>query len=224
MIFITEGDSASASIIASRDPLRQAVFSLRGKPMNVYGLKQDQLYKNEEMFNLMSALNIEDDTANLRYNKIILATDADVDGMHISNLMITFFLVYFESLVLNGHLYILETPLFKVRNKKKTIYCFSEKERDKAIKTLSNKGIEITRFKGLGEISPGEFKQFIADDMRLQQVTVNTFSDIKHTLEFYMGKNTPQRKSFIMENLISEEMALQELALLTKQQEPKKDD
>ena len=153
MIFLTEGDSASASIVASRDPLTQAVFSLRGKPLNVFGMKLDQLYKNEEMFNLMSALNIEDDIDNLRYNKVILATDADVDGMHIRNLLITFFLTYFEGLVLNGHLYILETPLFKVRNKEKTIYCYSEEERDKAIEKLK-KGVEVTRFKGLGEISP----------------------------------------------------------------------
>ncbi|MBS4168911.1 DNA topoisomerase IV subunit B [Parachlamydia sp. AcF125] len=203
MIFLTEGDSASASIVASRDPLMQAVFSLRGKPLNVYGMKIDQLYKNEEMFNLMSALNIEDDIQNLRYQKVILATDADVDGMHIRNLLITFFLTYFEGLVLNGHLFILETPLFKVRNREKTLYCYSEEERDKAIKQLK-KGIEVTRFKGLGEISPNEFKQFIGKDIRLIPVTINMFSDIKTTLGFYMGKNTPQRKQFIMENLINE--------------------
>lgn len=214
MIFITEGDSASASIVASRDPLTQAVFSLRGKPLNVFGMKLDQLYKNEEMFNLMNALNIEDDIEQLRYNKVILATDADVDGMHIRNLLITFFLTYFEGLVLNGHLYILETPIFKVRNKEKTIYCYSEEERDKAIEELKKKGIEITRFKGLGEISPSEFKQFIADDIRLIHVSVNAFSDIRPTLEFYMGKNTPERKDFIMKNLISEEGELQKLATL----------
>ena len=204
MIFLTEGDSASASIVASRDPLTQAVFSLRGKPLNVFGMKQDQLYKNEEMFNAMSALNIEDDIDNLRYNKVILATDADVDGMHIRNLLITFFLTYFEGLVVNGHLFILETPLFKVRNKEKTYYCYSEEERDEAIKKLK-KGIEITRFKGLGEISPNEFKQFIAKDIRLIKVSVTTISDIRHTLEFYMGKNTPERKQFIIDNLINEE-------------------
>ena len=204
VIFLTEGDSASASIVASRDPLTQAVFSLRGKPLNVHGLKLDQLYKNEEMYNLMSALNVEEDINNLRYNKIILATDADVDGMHIRNLLITFFLTYFESLVINGHLYILETPLFKVRNKEKTYYCYSEEERDSAIKALK-KGVEITRFKGLGEISPDEFKQFIDKNIRLTQLTVNNFSDIKPTLEFYMGKNTPERKNFIMKNLINEE-------------------
>lgn len=205
MIFLTEGDSASASIVASRDPLTQAVFSLRGKPLNVYGMKQDQLYKNEEMFNLMSALNIEDDVERLRYQKVILATDADVDGMHIRNLLITFFLTYFEGLVVNGHLFILETPLFKVRNKEKTYYCYSESERDSAIEKLK-KGVEITRFKGLGEISPNEFKQFIAKDIRLIPVEVNTFSDIKQTLNFYMGKNTPERKEFIMQNLINEEI------------------
>jgi topoisomerase IV subunit B len=204
MIFLTEGDSASASIVASRDPLTQAVFSLRGKPLNVYGMKIDQLYKNEEMFNLMSALNIEDSIENLRYNKIILATDADVDGMHIRNLLITFFLTYFEGLVLNGHLFILETPLFKVRNKEKTFYCYDEEERDKAIASLKGQP-EITRFKGLGEISPNEFKQFIAKDIRLIGVSIHTFSDIKPTLEFYMGKNTPDRKKFIMHNLINED-------------------
>lgn len=205
MIFLTEGDSASASIVASRDPLTQAVFSLRGKPLNVFGMKLDQLYKNEEMFNLMNALNIEDDIEQLRYNKVILATDADVDGMHIRNLLITFFLTYFEGLVLNGHLFILETPLFKVRNKEHTHYCYSEEERDKAIAKLK-KGVEVTRFKGLGEISPREFGQFIGKDIRLIAVTINSFSDIKPTLQFYMGKNTPERKQFIMQNLINEEV------------------
>ncbi len=204
MIFLTEGDSASASVVASRDPLTQAVFALRGKPLNVFGMKIDQLYKNEEMYNLMSALNIEEDISNLRYNKVILATDADVDGMHIRNLLITFFLTYFEGLVLNGHLYVLETPLFKVRNKEKTLYCYSEDEREKAVKQLK-KGVEITRFKGLGEISPQEFKKFIGEEIRLISVTINHLSDIKSTLQFYMGKNTPQRRQFIMENLISEE-------------------
>ncbi|NNM42781.1 MAG: type IIA DNA topoisomerase subunit B [Chlamydiae bacterium] len=204
VIFLTEGDSASASIVMTRDPLTQAVFSLRGKPLNVHGMKIEQLYKNEEMYNLMSALNIEDDLANLRYNKVILATDADVDGMHIRNLLITFFLTYFEGLVLNGHLHILETPLFKVRNKEKTIYCYSEEEKDRASKELK-KGIEITRFKGLGEISPDEFKQFIAKDIRLLPVLIQNLSDIKPTLEFYMGKNTPERKNFIMQNLVAED-------------------
>ncbi len=203
MIFLTEGESASASIVMTRDPLTQAVFSLRGKPLNVHGMKLDQIYKNEEMYNLMSALNIEDDLADLRYNKVVLATDADVDGMHIRNLLVTFFLTYFEGLVVNGHLYILETPLFKVRNKEKTIYCYSEEEKDKAAAELK-KGIEITRFKGLGEISPDEFKQFIAKDIRLLPVMVQNLSDIKPTLEFYMGKNTPDRKAFIMHNLVNE--------------------
>lgn len=203
VIFLTEGDSASASIVMTRDPLTQAVFSLRGKPLNVHGMKLDQLYKNEEMYNLMSALNIEDDVANLRYNKVILATDADVDGMHIRNLLITFFLTYFEGLVLNGHLHILETPLFKVRNKERTIYCYSEEEKEVAAKELK-KGVEITRFKGLGEISPDEFQQFIAKDIRLLPVVIQNLSDVKPTLEFYMGKNTPARKNFIMENLVME--------------------
>lgn len=212
MIFLTEGDSASASIVASRDPLTQAVFSLRGKPLNVYGMKLDQLYKNEEMYNLMSALQVEDDLDKLRYQKIILATDADVDGMHIRNLLITFFLTYFEGLVLNGHLHILETPLFKVRNKQKTVYCYSEEERDKAVGKLADKSLEVTRFKGLGEISPEEFGQFIGGAIRLLPVSVVHFSDIKPTLDFYMGKNTPDRKRFIMENLINEDKILQELA------------
>ena len=204
VIFLTEGDSASASIVMTRNPLTQAVFSLRGKPLNVHGMKIEQLYKNEEMYNLMSALNIEEDLANLRYNKVILATDADVDGLHIRNLLITFFLTYFEGLVLDGHLHILETPLFKVRNKEKTIYCYSEEEKNKAIEELK-RGIEITRFKGLGEISPDEFQQFIAKDIRLLPVIIQNLSDIKPTLEFYMGKNTPARKNFIMENLVTED-------------------
>lgn len=204
VIFLTEGESASASIVMTRDPFTQAVFSLRGKPMNVHGMKLELLYKNEEMYNLMSALNIEEDIANLRYNKVILATDADVDGMHIRNLLITFFLTFFEGLVLNGHLHILETPLFKVRNKEKTIYCYSEEEKLQAEKELK-RGIEITRFKGLGEISPGEFKQFIAKDIRLLPVMIQNLSDIKPTLEFYMGKNTPLRKAFIMQNLVNED-------------------
>lgn len=202
MIFLTEGDSASASIVASRDPLTQAVFSLRGKPLNVHGMKRDQLYKNEEMFNVMSALHIEEDLENLRYNKVILATDADVDGMHIRNLLITFFLTYFESLVLNGHLYILETPSFKVRNKEKTVYCFTDEEKEKAVKAIRNP--EITRFKGLGEISPQEFKPFIGKDIRLLPVRIRHLNEVKPMLEFYMGKNTPQRKQFIMHNLVNE--------------------
>lgn len=203
VIFLTEGESASASIVMTRNPLTQAVFSLRGKPLNVHGMKLDQLYKNEEMFNLMSALNVEEDLANLRYQKIILATDADVDGMHIRNLLITFFLTYFEGLVLAGHVFILETPLFKVRNKEKTIFCYSEEEKGDAEKKLG-KSCEVTRFKGLGEISPEEFGQFIGEEIRLISVRVQNLSDVKPTLSFYMGKNTPERKNFIMENLVSE--------------------
>lgn len=203
VIFLTEGESASASVVMTRDPLTQAVFSLRGKPLNVHGMKLDQLYKNEEMYHLMSALNIEEDIANLRYSKVILATDADVDGMHIRNLLITFFLTYFERLVLSGHLYILETPLFKVRNSEKTLYCYSEEEKNQAAEQLK-RGVEITRFKGLGEISPGEFKQFIGKEIRLVPVTIQNFSDVKPTLEFYMGKNTPARKDLIMHNLVNQ--------------------
>lgn len=202
MIFLTEGQSASASIVMTRDPLKQAVFSLRGKPLNVHGMKIDQLYKNEEMYNLMSALNIEDDISKLRYQKVILATDADVDGMHIRNLLITFFLTYFEALVLQGHLYILETPLFKVRVKEKTFYCYSIEEKDQVLEKLS-KGVEVTRFKGLGEISPDEFKQFIGPEIRLVPVRIRNLSEVKPTLTFYMGKNTPERKDFIMNNLVN---------------------
>lgn len=199
VIFLTEGESASASIVMTRDPLTQAVFSLRGKPLNVHGMKLEMLYKNEEMYNLMSALNIEDNLSDLRYHKVILATDADVDGMHIRNLLITFFLTFFEGLVVAGHLHILETPLFKVRNKDKTVFCYSEEEKEEAEKKL--RGAEVTRFKGLGEISPNEFGQFIGPDIRLVPVNVRHLSDVKPTLEFYMGKNTPARKAFIMNNL-----------------------
>lgn len=205
MIFLTEGDSASASIVASRDPMTQAVFPLRGKPLNVFGMRLDQLYKNEEMFHLMSALNIEAGLEGLRYNKIILATDADVDGLHIRNLLITFFLTYFEGLVMNDHLYVLETPLFKIRRRDQTFYCYSEAEKGQQLAQMPKDGIEVTRFKGLGEISPNEFKPFISKDMRLVPVTVGQLSDVRPTLEFYMGKNTPERKEFIMSNLIRED-------------------
>jgi topoisomerase IV subunit B len=215
MIFLTEGESASASLVASRDPLTQAIFSLRGKPLNTFGLKRDQLYKNEELFHVMSALNVEEDVENLRYNKVVLATDADVDGMHIRNLLITFFLTYFESLVVNGHLHILETPLFKVRSKDQTIYCFSEEERDKALRKL--KKPEVTRFKGLGEISPNEFKPFIGKEARLTPVQIDHFGDIRNTLEFYMGRNTPERKAFIMENLVNEEELLSEIGAVMRE-------
>lgn len=206
MIFLTEGDSACASIVASRNPLTQAVFPLRGKPLNVFGMRMDQLYKNEEMFHVMSALNIEHGLETLRYNKVIIATDADVDGMHIRNLLITFFLTYFEGLVVNGHLHILETPLFKIRRKDTTHYCYCEAEKQQKLAQMPKDGIEITRFKGLGEISPNEFSQFIAENMRLVPVTVQQLADIQPTLEFYMGKNTPERKEFIMANLIHEEV------------------
>ncbi len=206
MLFITEGQSAAGSIVSSRDPMTQAVFSLKGKPMNVYGQQLTLLYKNDEMYNIMQALNIEDSVGGLRYDKIILATDADVDGLHIRNLLLTFFLHYFESIVKRGHIYILETPIFRVRNKKETIYCYSDKEKQAAEKKLSGRGqgkgqVEITRFKGLGEISPKEFKQFIGDKMRVQQVSIDKLSEIPKLLSFYMGKNTPDRKQYIMDHL-----------------------
>jgi len=209
MVFITEGQSASGSIVSSRDPMTQAVFSLKGKPMNVFGQELTLLYKNEEMYSLMRALNIEESVGGLRYDKVILATDADVDGLHIRNLMLTFFLHYFESLVKRGHVYILETPIFRVRTKQETVYCYSEKEKVSAEKRLAGRGakrlkVEVTRFKGLGEISPKEFKQFIGDDIRLQQVSIDRLSDVPKLLEFYMGKNTPDRKDYIMVNLVDE--------------------
>jgi DNA gyrase subunit B/topoisomerase-4 subunit B len=186
--------------------MTQAVFPLRGKPLNVFGMSLDQLYKNEELFHLMSGLNIEAGIDGLRYNKIILATDADVDGMHIRNLLITFFLTYFEGLVMNGHLYVLETPLFKIRRKDTTVFCYSDAEKDKKLASMAKDGVEITRFKGLGEISPNEFKPFISSAMRLIPVTVGQLSDVRPTLEFYMGKNTPERKEFIMSHLIREDV------------------
>lgn len=206
MIFITEGQSASGSIVTARDPMTQAVFSLKGKPMNVYAQSMTLLYKNEEMYNLMQALNIEESVGGLRFDKVILATDADVDGLHIRNLILTFFLHYFENLVKRGHIYILETPIFRVRDKDETIYCYSEDEKMKAEKRLAGGGkikkrVEITRFKGLGEISPREFKQFISDTMRLQQVQIDTLSEVPEILTFYMGKNTPERKDYIMGKL-----------------------
>ncbi len=203
MIFITEGDSASGSMVSCRNVLTQAIFSLRGKPENMQGKKRSSIYKNAELYNLMMALGIENDIENLRYSKIIIATDADNDGYHIRNLMLTFFLSYFEELVTAGHVYILETPLFRVRNKKETHYCYSEKERDTAFKKLGITA-EITRFKGLGEISPSEFGQFIGKDIRLLPVTVQTLKKVPGILEFFMGKNTPKRKAFIMKNLLEE--------------------
>ena len=201
MIFITEGQSAAGSIVSCRDVNTQAIFTLKGKPLNVWDLKRDIVYKNDEMYNLMRTLDIEDNSDNLRYDKIILATDADVDGLHIRNLLITYFFRFFEQVVHEGHLYVLETPLFRVRNKEKTIYCYSETERDAAIKQLGGKP-EITRFKGLGEISPKEFGQFIGKDMRASKVEYANKTDASGILSFYMGKNTPERKDFIMENLV----------------------
>jgi topoisomerase-4 subunit B len=199
-IFITEGDSASGSITKARNVNTQAVFSLRGKPLNCYSLTKKVVYENEEFNLLQHALNIEEGYEGLRYNNIIIATDADVDGMHIRLLLMTFFLQFFPDLVKNGHVYILETPLFRVRNKQETIYCYDETEKQAAMKKLGNKP-EITRFKGLGEISPGEFARFIGADMKLQPVIMETGEHIQNLLEYYMGKNSPQRQDFIIENL-----------------------
>jgi topoisomerase-4 subunit B len=203
-LFITEGDSASGSITKTRDIKTQAVFSLRGKPLNCYGLTKKVVYENEEFNLLQSALNIEQGIDDLRYNKIVIATDADVDGMHIRLLLITFFLQFFPELVKEGHVYILETPLFRVRNKKETIYCYSNDERIEALSKLG-KNPEITRFKGLGEISPNEFKYFIGENMRLDPVIVGSEAKIQDILKYYMGKNTPQRQEFIINNLKIEE-------------------
>ena len=207
MLFITEGQSAAGSIVSARDPMTQAVFSLKGKPMNVLGQRLDVLYKNEEMYSLMQALNIEESIDDLRYDKVILATDADVDGLHIRNLMLTFFLHYFEPLIRQERFYILETPIFRVRNKEQTIYCYTDQDMDQAIKTLkakskADRSIETTRFKGLGEISPPEFKQFIGADMRIRLVRLDRLSEVGRVLKFYMGKNTPERKQYIMDHLI----------------------
>lgn len=199
-LFITEGDSASGSITKSRDVNTQAVFSLKGKPLNSYGLSKKIVYENEEFNLLQAALNIEDSMEDLRYNNIVIATDADVDGMHIRLLIITFFLQFFPELIKEGHLYILQTPLFRVRNKKETIYCYSELEKKAAIEKLTGKP-EITRFKGLGEISPDEFKYFIGRDIRLDPVMLDKEMGIEELLEFYMGKNTPNRQEFIIDNL-----------------------
>lgn len=199
-IFITEGDSASGSITKSRNANTQAVFSLRGKPQNCYGMSQKLIYENEEFSLLQAALNVSEDIDNLRYNNIVIATDADTDGMHIRLLMLTFFLQYYPDLVRNGHVYILQTPLFRVRNKEKTLYCYSEEERIEAIKSLG-KNPEITRFKGLGEINPDEFKSFIGPQMRLDPIIMKKDQGIKDLLSFYMGDNTKQRQEFILENL-----------------------
>jgi len=201
MVFICEGQSAAGSITSCRDVNNQAVFVLKGKPLNVWDLKRDVMYKNDEMYNLMQALNVEDNTEGLRYDKVILATDADVDGMHIRNLMITYFFKFFEQLVHNGHVYVLETPLFRVRNKAETIYCYSEAERDAASTKLGGKP-EITRFKGLGEISPKEFAQFIGKEMRTSKVEYAPRAESGPIFNFYMGKNTPERKDYIMDKLV----------------------
>ncbi len=203
-LFITEGDSASGSITKSRDVNTQAVFSLRGKPLNSYGLTKKVVYENEEFNLIQAALDIEDDMDNLRYNKIVVATDADVDGMHIRMLLLTFFLQFFPDLVKRNHVYILETPLFRVRNKKKTIYCYTDQERVNAIAELG-KNAEITRFKGLGEISPDEFKNFIGDDMKLEPVMLTKEASIETILSYFMGKNTQERQEFIINNLRNEE-------------------
>jgi topoisomerase-4 subunit B len=200
MIFITEGQSASGSMVSSRNVNTQAIFSLRGKPQNVFGKNKAAIYKNEELYNLMMALGIEDDIENLRYGLIVIATDADYDGFHIRNLLLTFFLNYFEELLVANRIYILETPLFRVRNKKETRYCYNDKERMAALNELKNP--EVTRFKGLGEISPKEFGQFIGDDIRLVMAGIRSLKNVSNILQFYMGKNTPERRDFIMENLI----------------------
>ena len=206
-IFITEGLSASGSITKSRDVRTQAVFSLRGKPLNSYGLSKSVVYENEEFNCLQSALNIEDGLDELRYNKVIIATDADVDGMHIRLLMLTFFLQFFPDLVKKGHVYILQTPLFRVKNKQETRYCYSEEERQKALSQVKNP--EITRFKGLGEISPDEFKEFIGEGIRLDQVSLRKEDAVNDLLEYYMGKNTTERQNFIIDNLVIEEDAVE---------------
>jgi DNA gyrase subunit B/topoisomerase-4 subunit B len=199
-LFITEGQSAAGSLTSCRDCNVQAVFTLKGKPLNVCDLNRDALYKNTEIYNLMRALNVEESLDGLRYNRVVLATDADVDGLHIRNLMMTFFLRFFEPLVAGGHLFILETPLFRVRDKTRTVYCYSEQERDDASKTFSRGG-ETTRFKGLGEISPGEFKAFISNDIRLTSVTLTGAPNVPELLSFYMGRNTQERRNYIMEHL-----------------------
>jgi topoisomerase-4 subunit B len=199
-IFITEGDSASGSITKSRNVNTQAVFSLRGKPLNSFGMTKKIVYENEEFNLLQAALNIENSMEDLRYNNIVIATDADVDGMHIRLLIITFFLQFYPELIKNGHLYILQTPIFRVRNKEKTHYCYSENEKNEILNSSKGK-FEITRFKGLGEISPNEFENFIGDDIKLDPVIIDKSTTIEELLKFYMGKNTPDRQQFIIDNL-----------------------
>ncbi|MEW5803811.1 MAG: toprim domain-containing protein [bacterium] len=201
MIFITEGQSAAGSMVTCRDVMTQAIFSLKGKPLNCCDESLSRIYKNEELYNIMKALGIEESIDGLRFQKIVLATDSDVDGLHIRNLLLTYFLKFFEPLVLKRHVFILETPLFRVRDPKRTLYCYTEKEKNAAVKKIGPRA-EITRFKGLGEISPREFGQFIGQDIRLIQVTVDELKKVPEILQFYMGKNTPERKEYIMENLI----------------------
>ena len=202
-IFLTEGVSAGGSMISSRDVLTQAIFCLKGKPLNCWGMGKDALYKNLELYNIMKALGIEDSLEGLRYNRIVLATDADVDGLHIRNLLLTFFLHYYEPLVVRGHLYILETPLFRVRNQKKTLYCYSDAEKETALEQLKKgKHLEVTRFKGLGEISPKEFGQFIGEEMRAVAVGIEHIHEVSQLLNFYMGTNTSERRNYIMEHLV----------------------
>ncbi len=201
-LFITEGDSAGGVMVQCRDVYTQAIFALKGKPLNCHGLKRDAIYRNEELYNVMRALGIEEGIEGLRYNKVVIATDADVDGMHIRNLLLTYFLRYFEELVVKGHLYILETPLYRVRNKGQTRYCYSDAEREEAERAI--RGAEVTRFKGLGEISPGEFGRFIGESARLLPVSVGSLGEVGRSLDFFMGKNTPERRSFIVDNLATE--------------------
>lgn len=202
-LFLTEGDSAAGSMISCRNVENQAVYALKGKPLNCFGMKQTSVYQNEELYYIMRAVGVEDGMDNLRYAKIVLATDADVDGLHIRNLLITFFLTFFEQLVLSEHLFILETPLYRARNKKETIYCYSDVELHDARGKLGTNA-EVTRFKGLGEISPNEFGQFIGSDIRLLPVTVDTMREVPEILKFYMGKNTPERRQYIMDNLVED--------------------
>jgi topoisomerase-4 subunit B len=201
-IFITEGDSAAGSMVSSRNVMTQAIFALRGKVENMFGKKRAAIYRNEELYNMMMALGIENQVSFLRYARIVIATDADFDGFHIRNLLLTFFLSYFEELVTAGRVYILETPLFRVRTKKETRYCYNEKERDECVKALGG-GSEVTRFKGLGEINPNEFGQFIGEAMKLVPVGINALKTVPQVLDFYMGKNTPERRDYIMKNLVS---------------------
>jgi topoisomerase-4 subunit B len=201
-IYLTEGDSAGGVMVQCRDVHTQAIFALKGKPLNCHGLERDAIYKNEELYNVMRALGIEEGIGGLRYNRVVIATDADVDGMHIRNLLLTFFLRYFEELVIKGHLYILETPLFRVRNKTESRYCYSDAEREEAERAL--RGPEVTRFKGLGEISPGEFKRFVGPDARLQPVSIANIGEVARCLDFFMGRNTPERRAFIVDNLATE--------------------